>query len=72
MKTQLFLEMYKKVFDADDKVKACGRFTCITLINAASDIEEGVWFGNNETGYMCIEKLQALHKKIMEENQCSQ
>ena len=56
-------EKYKKVFDKDGNIKACGRNTCIDLIKGLEEEYPGVDFGNNKTGFLNVDAVQKYFKK---------
>lgn len=51
-------DAYYKVFDTCGNVRACGRETCIELIEACSCRQPDIYFGNVETGQMNIEAIK--------------
>ena len=59
-----FLEQYKVVFDENNAVRLCGRANCKKLISIANEIDPFEDYGNIETGFMNVENLIALSKKI--------
>ena len=58
------LEQYSKVFDQDGNVKACTREECIKLIEMLEKKFPNEEFGNDKTGFMDTEHINALIKTI--------
>lgn len=61
-----FIELYKVVFDSEDNVTACGRERCQELILLANQLESDVDHGNAYTGFMNVENMRLLYKRVME------
>ncbi len=62
---QDFLDTYDEVFDANGEVTACGRNTCKKLIKLAGKLDpSGKPYGNHTDGFIDIDKMKELHKKI--------
>ncbi len=59
-----FKKAYLKVFDAQGRVRPCGRDTCIALIEECKKIKPNTDFGDVNTGYMNIEAIKALRKEV--------
>ena len=60
-----FIEKYNAVFDEEGKIKACGRYACMALINACEEItgRKGD-FGDPETGYTKPEAIKDLYQTL--------
>ena len=54
------VEKYKKVFDEDGDIKACGREACKALIRECEDKWPDIDFGNSETGMMNVENIKKM------------
>lgn len=57
-------ELYNDVFDENGNVKNCGRTKCINLIKLCKIIQCDENYGDMKTGFMQIDKIQALYKKL--------
>jgi hypothetical protein len=51
------ISQYNVVFDADGKIKNCGRRECIRLMEMLSEKEPNIDFGNTKTGFMNIKNI---------------
>lgn len=60
-----FLEKYSEVFDSNDNVTACGRVKCIELIREAKKIDKDTDYGSEDTGYINVENMKNLHKRMI-------
>ena len=60
-----FLEKYSEVFDSNDNVTACGRVKCKELIREAKKIDKDADYGSEDTGYMNVENMKNLHKRMI-------
>lgn len=54
------LTLYNEVFNSDGTVKLCGRGKCIELILECKRIDADRYYGNTETGIMCIDNIKKL------------
>ena len=59
-----FNTQYKKVFNEDGTVKACGRNECKKLIDIASKNKEFMPYGDDYTGRMNIDNMNKLYNSI--------
>lgn len=55
---QKLKEAYDKVFDEHGNIRPCGREVCIKLIEACSEDEDMIYFGNSTTGEMEVETIK--------------
>ena len=61
---QKFKELYESVFDNNNSITACGREKCKQLILCCEKIDKGTNFGDATTGFMNIENVVALKKRL--------
>ena len=61
-----FLFKYGRVFDESGNIRLCGRNACADLIEACQKIasDKSVYYGNMSTGFMEVENIQNLYKKV--------
>lgn len=67
--TMSMTELFAYIFDKEDRVKACGRAPCQTLITNMERRFPGVNFGDKETGYMNAETLLSYRDKVLTERE---
>jgi hypothetical protein len=57
--TEKLLCQYKKVFNEDGTVKACGRYECIKLISLCEEHANNKnHFGSTDTGFMDVNAIK--------------
>jgi len=61
---KIFKNLYDKVFDKNENIKACGREICKALIEISDFIETDVSHGDLKTGNMNIDNIKELNSKL--------
>lgn len=62
-----FMKAYQMVFNERGETRNCGRNACIRLIKMCQELDPETDYGNEGNGYMNIENIKALYKKIVDE-----
>lgn len=60
-------EAYEAVFTEDGVIKACGREVCKQLILACQAKDQKTYFGDKETGMLCLSSLDVIKKLYLDE-----
>ena len=62
-----FRKAYESVFNEDGTIKVCGREACKKLISACQAKDQNTYFGNVETGQICLSSLETIKKLYSDE-----
>ncbi len=57
-------KLYYEVFDTNDKITACGRDKCKSLILACQKLNPQIDFGNADTGMMNVDNIVNFKKNL--------
>ena len=58
---------YETVFNKDGTMKVCGREACKNLIEACQTIDPETYFGDMETGMICLDNFEQIKKLCLGE-----